>query len=336
MTTTLITPPGTDTDAEFLHIVDELTRRGFLTGGLGAAALLGLAGCTDDDSSAPPSPTTRKVKGAYGEVELPPNPKRIVALSKAAVSTLLDLRIVPVGVDEGEADVALPQYQAKIKPLPTVGTYGQFSVEKIAALKPDLLISYDTYIDKKLYPQVKGIVPTFALKTDEGNVDWEAATAGFANAVNRNTQLATWKKRYEDRLAAVKATYRAQLVGNRWEVVQQDGAGEFYRYLPSADALAVLARLGATLGNAGAKGANYYGDPISNEDMVSQLGKATVILGVEMGIESVTSSPLWKKLPAVTAGHAYFSNDLFISGYSGAIALLDFIEGICKKLKGSH
>ena len=34
MTTTLITPPGTDTDAEFLHIVDELTRRGFLTGAI--------------------------------------------------------------------------------------------------------------------------------------------------------------------------------------------------------------------------------------------------------------------------------------------------------------
>ncbi len=339
---TLLAParPDLDLDAEFRRIVDELTRRGLIGGGLGLAAGLGLTACGSSGSkpheTPSTTPSTRRVQGAYGPVDVPANPTRVIALSKAAVTTLLDLGLTPVGVDDGEAAVALPQYQARIKALPTVGDYGQFDVEKIAALKPDLLISYDTYIDQKLYAQVKDLVPTFALKTDEGNVAWEVATAGFANAANRNSQLAAWKKKYADQLALAKTTYRAQLTGNRWEVIQKDDAGDFYRYLPSADALTVLAQLGATLGNANAKGANYYGNPISNEDMISHLGQATVILGVALGIESVTSNPLWKKLPAVTAGHAYFSNDLFISGYSGAIALLDLIEDICKKLEGNH
>jgi iron complex transport system substrate-binding protein len=322
-------------DAEFYRIVDTLTRRTLIGGGLGAATL-GLTACGSNGSSSPSpsaSITTRKVRGAYGDVDLPAHPQRVVALSKAAVTTVLDLGITPVGVDEGEAAVALPQYRTRIKPLPTVGTYGQFDIEKIAALKPDLLISYDTYIDHKLYAQVKDLVPTFALKTDEGNIAWQAATTGFANAVNRNSQLAAWKKKYTDQLARTQATYRTQLASNRWEVIQKADAGNFYRYLPSADALTVLTQLGATLGNATAKGPNYYGNPISNEDMVSQLGKATVILGVELGNDSVTSSPLRKKLPATTAGHTYFSNELFISGYSGAIALLDFITDLCAKLK---
>jgi len=333
--TSLITPTRPDVDAEFARIVDELTRRGFLAGGLGGAALLGLAACGSSGSSADHSsaaPTTRTVQGAYGRVEVPTNPKRVVALSKAAIGTLLDVGLTPVGVDEGEADVALPQYVATIKPIPTVGTYGEFSVEKIAALKPDLLISYDTYIDAKLYDQVKTLVPTFALKTNQGNIPWQDATAGFANAVNRNSQLATVKEKFDNRLAQIKATYHDQLAGNRWEVVQRADTGTFYRYLPSADPLQILARLGATLGNADAKGPNYYGTPISFENIPSQLGTASVILGVQLGIESLTANSLWKKLPAVVAGHTYLSNDLFLSSYSGGIALLDFIADTCKKL----
>ncbi len=328
-------PAGIDPDAEFARIVDELTRRGFLGGGLGAAGLVGLAACgspgSDGAHSSSSTPTTREVQGAYGPVELPTSPKRVVALSKAAVNTMLDLGITPVGVDEGEADVALPQYVAKVKTIPTVGTYGQFSIEKIAALKPDLLLSYDTYIDEKLYAKVKALVPTFALKTDEGNIAWQDSTAGFANAVNRPNELAAWKKRYDDRLTQVKTTYHDQLADNRWEMVQSANPG-FYRYLPSADALTVLSQLGATLGNAGAHNANYYGDPISLENIQAKLGHATVIIGIANGIEAVTSSPLWKRLPAVTAGHAYFSNDLFPGGYSGGIALLDFLADVCDRL----
>lgn len=320
-------------DEEFRRIVDELTRRGFLAGGVGAAALLGLAACSADGTDPSATPATRKVRGAYGEVELPANPKRVVALSKAAVNTVLDLGLTLVGTDEGEANVALPKYRKAVTAATVVGGYGDFSVEKIAALKPDLLLSYDTYIDKKFYDQVKTLVPTFALKTAEGNIAWEDSTAGFANAVNRHAQLASWKRRYASRLAEVAKDYRSQLVGNRWEMVQSADTGTFYRYLPSADALAVLARLGATLGNAGATNPNYYGDPISYEEIPAQLGKASVIIGIENGSEPVTSNPLWKALPAVVAGHVYLSNDLFPGGYSGGIALLDFIADVCAKLR---
>jgi len=334
--TPLIAPARPDTDTEFARIVDELTRRGFLAGGLGGAALLGLAACGSsgsggDHSSSSAAPSTRAVQGAYGPIDVPADPKRVVALGKSAVTTLLDLGLTPIGVDEGEVAVAIPQYATALKHVPTVGAYGEFNAEKILALKPDLLIGYDTYIDRQLFNQVKDLVPTYA-QPNGGSISWKDSTTEYAAVLNRPSQLAAWKQKYSDRLAQIKATYRDQLVGNRWELVKPNGPGAYLRFLPSADALQILAQLGGTLGNAGATGPTYFGSPLSYESIPDELGKATVVLCIESGNEPLTSSPLWKKLPAVNAGHAYLSNDLFPAGYSGGIALLDFFGDVCQKL----
>ncbi len=329
-----------DTDREFARIVDELTRRGFLAGGIGAATLLGLAACgssgEDPKTSLSSAPATRPVQSAYGPVEVPTHPTRVVALSKAAVATLLDVGLTPVGTDDDEAGVALPQYQKTITAIPTVGGYGQFNVEKIAALKPDLVLSFDTYLDKTLYPKVAALAPTVAVKTNEGNIAWQDATTAFADAVNRGTQLAALKKQFDDTITSVAAAYHAQLSGNQWEITQAADAGTFYRYMPSSDPSTILTQLGATLGDAGATGANYWGEAHSYETINAQLAAASVILCVGQGSTPLLAQPTWKDLPATKAGHVYTTDLLFPASYSGGIALLDFIADVCTKLGGGQ
>ncbi|WP_328914904.1 MULTISPECIES: ABC transporter substrate-binding protein [unclassified Streptomyces] len=328
------------TDAEFAEIVAALTRRGFLGGVAGAGALLGLAACGNDahdNGSAPAaSSAPRSLTGAYGTVRAPGKPRRVVALSKAALSTLLDVGLTPVGTDNGEAEVALTQYRTVVKGLPTVGEYGAFDVEKIAALRPDLVIAFDTYVDAALYRKLSAIAPTYALRTAQGVIPWQQATAAFADAVDRNDRLNSLKSTYDARLAAVRAQYAAELTGHRWEVVQAAAAGTFYRYLPSSDPSAILGELGAKLGNAGAKGANYWGHDLSYETIDQQLGAADVILSVAVGSEPLLAQPLWKKLPAARAGHVYTTDLLFPSSYSGALGLLDFIADACQKIRASR
>ncbi len=145
-----------------------------------------------------------------------------------------------------------------------------------------------------------------------------------------------WKQKYNDHLAKITTTYRDQLAGNRSELVQGGDGGTRSRYLPSADALGILSRLGGTLGNGAATGPDYWGPDLAFENITSQLDKATVIFGIENGIEPLTSNPLWKRLPAVIAGHVYLGNDLFPGGYSGGIALLDFLAGVCAKLNETN
>lgn len=328
----------TDLDAQFAQIVDDLTRRGFLAGGLSAAAVLGLAACGSDDSgrSAPASPTTRTVSSAYGDVEVPADPKRVIALSKAAVNTLLDVGMTAIGTDEGEADVALARYQKAVAAMTPVGTYGEFSVEKIAALKPDLIISYDTYLDAKLYPQVAAVAPTVAIATDDGNIAWQTASRKFAEAVNRSAQLTALGQKLQQKIAETAQTYGDILKANRWEVVQNDSAdGAFFRYLPTSDPSGILTQLGATLGDADEKGPNYWGKPHSYETIDDLLGKADAILYVKVGSSELLGQAPWKRLPAVSAGHAFGTDLLFPACYNGALELVDFVANACQTLQES-
>jgi len=328
---------ATSTDAAFAEIVDELTRRGLLAGGIGTLGVLSLTACggSSEKTAGPTSSASarRTVESAYGRVEVPAEPKRVVALSKAAIATLLDVGLTPIGTDDDEAPVALPQYQKTIAALPTVGSYGKFNVEKIAALRPDLVISYDTYLDADLYAQVSTVAPTVAVKTDKGNISWQDATATFAAAVNRSTQLDVLATTYAARIASVAKRYADQLAGNRWEVVQNAGTSNFFRYLPSSDPSGILARLGARLGNAAATGPNYWGKEHSYETLDGQLGHAEVILYVKVNSNELVSQQLWRDLPAVGDGHAYGTDLLFPASYSGAIALVDLIAGVCRDLR---
>ena len=135
-------------DPEFAAIVDELTRRGFLTGAAGAAALLGLTACGSSGhdaggSSSAAAPTTRTVSTAKGNVTVPADPKRIVAVQPTALATLLDIGVGVVGAYDQGADYISPRYKAKWQAAPKIGTAGQIDVEKVAALHPDLIIGLD-------------------------------------------------------------------------------------------------------------------------------------------------------------------------------------------------
>ena len=99
-----------------------LTRRGFLTGAAGATALVGLAGCGGPGSSgshsSTPTASQRMVKSVYGDVEVPAEPKRIVALYFPEAMALADLGITPIAV--GGYFPPLPAYTKLLQGLPAV------------------------------------------------------------------------------------------------------------------------------------------------------------------------------------------------------------------------
>ncbi len=259
MTTTL------DVDARFAAIVDELTRRGLIAGGLGTAAVLGLAAC-GNDTSAPAAPTTRRMSGAYGEVELPPDPTRIVVFPSAPLSTLLDLGVTPVGTDDDEGPVMVPANRAAAAALPSIGTWGSISPEKIAALKPDLIISTSGWVDKKLYAQISQLAPTLII--DDLTQSWEQVAEETAAALGLGEKLSALKKTYADKLATVRREHGAVLQGNSWEVIQDADQGTFYRWMSNSDPCRILTALGATLGNHQPVGpkTSTIGSEISYED----------------------------------------------------------------------
>ncbi len=334
-TPTLLATPA-EVHAEFARIVDELTRRGFLAGGLGSTALLGLTACGSSGSDHTPdsstTPATRRLSGAYGDVVVPANPTRIVALPSAPLSTLLDIGVVAVGTDDDEADVMVPANKAKAAAIPSIGTYGSLNVEKIAALKPDLVIATTGWVDKSLYTKISAIAPTYVI--DDSTQTWEQVAEQTAAAVGATAELAALKKTYAATLASVKSAHAAALSGNRWEVIQDADAGTFYRWMSNSDPSRILTALGATLGNTKPVGpkTSTIGAEISYENAEAELKDAQVILCPALSIKTLEGQPTITGLPAVKAGHLYASDWLFVFGYSAATALVNQIADICTHL----
>lgn len=138
MTLTLLDRPAPITDA---------TRRQFLAGGAALAALL--AGCGRDDPAAPavdaPAQPWRFIDDLGNTVELGAPPQRVVAQVSAA-GALWDLGIRPIGVfgaqrkADGTPEDAIGRVD--LDTVESVGeVFGEFNVEALAALQPDLVVT---------------------------------------------------------------------------------------------------------------------------------------------------------------------------------------------------
>lgn len=100
------------------------------------------------------------VKHAQGETVLPDTPRKVLTFDLATLDTL-DL----LGVDvAGVPDFALPEYLAKYKDTPRIGSLFEPDFEAVAAAAPDLIIVAGR--SSKAYPELAKIAPTVDLSTD--------------------------------------------------------------------------------------------------------------------------------------------------------------------------
>jgi iron-siderophore transport system substrate-binding protein len=134
-----------------------------------ALAVMGLAGCGSDPGGAEAKPL-RTITHAMGTTKIFKEPRRIVALDQSFVDAALSLDADVVGyttyrsINEG-----LPAYLGESlkvhgKEATSVGTLAEPSLEKIAALKPDLILSAKVR-HEALYGKLAQIAPTVFSET---------------------------------------------------------------------------------------------------------------------------------------------------------------------------
>jgi len=300
---------------------------------------LALAACgssSSDDKAA--EPTTRTVQTTKGAVTVPAHPVRVIAGTAWAVDTLMDLGITPVGAFNGAANVVEPKYRAAMAKVPNISASDGYSddLEKIAALKPDLII---TFASSPTYAKESAIAPTIG--QDATKDGWEQLSAQVADAVNRSTDLASLKKTYEQDLASLKSTYGKVIAAHRWYVVQPgDGGNPATLYAPANTEIGkLITQLGGRFGKAEA--GTHYGDNntvgkgISAEDL-SKLSDGDFIFVWDNGDQpseqatKLFNQALWKQLPAVRAGHV--TRTSMPASYGQVTSFLDVLASACKKL----
>ncbi|WP_433379588.1 ABC transporter substrate-binding protein [Actinoplanes sp. CA-142083] len=184
--------------------------------------LLSLAACggsTEEpaasaDSGAPAaSAFPVSIENKYGTATVKAEPKRIVVVGLVEQDALLSLGVVPVATSEwfGEKPGAIwPWAEAALgsNPKPQVLTQTDgIPVEKVAALRPDLIVGMYSGLTKDEYDKLSKLAPVIA--QPKGQVDygvsWQEVTKTVGKAVGKAEQADKVVADVEAKIAAVKA-----------------------------------------------------------------------------------------------------------------------------------
>ena len=142
----------------------------------------------------------------FGTTELKKAPKRIVILDNLYGEILDPLDITPVGATTGQADSqefsTLFKKQYKDAKVVSVGWQGNPDLDKIAKLKPDLILM--TGEQEDLYDELSEIAPTvgYQINTDE-NWDYHETSLKVAEIFDKRDEM----KKDLDRLDAREAVF---------------------------------------------------------------------------------------------------------------------------------
>ncbi|MER2208583.1 MAG: iron-siderophore ABC transporter substrate-binding protein, partial [Rhodococcus sp. (in: high G+C Gram-positive bacteria)] len=175
-----------------------------------ASIALVVPACSSNDE--PAAATTSTESGAFprtvehfrGSTEIPAAPQRIVALDNSFTDAVLLLESPLVGyVDYREP--GLPDYLGSSRDefaadAVSVGTVSSASLEKIAALQPDLIISAEVR-DGKNYDQLSAIAPTVFTQTT--GPTWKDNIRLVGEALGKESLAEAKITEYEARATAV-------------------------------------------------------------------------------------------------------------------------------------
>lgn len=333
-----------------------LTRRGFLRGVGATGVLLGLAACGDSGSTAGTGDGAsggarpfRYTDGRGTTVDLAARPTRVVAQSSAAAA-LWDAGFQVTGVygELGTTDGKL-NYQAgnlDLSKIEVVGkTYGEFNLERYAALRPELLVdmSFDDktlwYVPEGSADKVYALAPSIGMKMP--GLDLPAIIENFmALAVQLGADpdaapVKAARTGFQGAVDEVKAAIAAK-PGLRVLAVSRDPA-KLYVADPNAHPdLKHLASLGATFVTPSRpmKSGEYF-EEVSWEQAGRYSADVVIYDGREVATvaETVSKIATWTNLAAVKAGQVYRWRTAAPYSYAASAPIYRDVAGWLKQAK---
>ncbi|MGW0853934.1 ABC transporter substrate-binding protein [Streptomyces sp. NPDC002690] len=319
---------------------------------LSASLLLTACGGDGDDTGDKAAGTTgdkatrtRGIKAENGTVEVPVAPRRIVTIGNTNLP-FIDLGGKPVGVTEAsDSDLAvLPKDQkAAYEAAEIIGSSGgEVDVEKLAALKPDLiLVQFSSDDWAKVGKRLEAIAPTVYWGLD---TEWKAFADAIAQAGNVTETLGRQKAAYQEKITKIQQTYGEIIDGTKFVDVSRGDWSDPGTFYVADIGCSEIARddIGLDLPEA-AEGK----DPLAYESLpferIGELSEYDVVTypvdadgSPKEPFEPVVKTNTWKALPAVKSGRAL---GVFCPGnnsYGPVIQYLDSLDGALATLPGKQ
>ncbi|GGO27296.1 ABC transporter substrate-binding protein [Micromonospora parathelypteridis] len=321
-----------------------LSRRGLLAAG-GAATLAALlAGCGKDDTAKPVAGTG---SGPWSftddrakKVEAATRPARVVAFTGVAAALIdfgLDKQLVGVFGETKRADgTADPQAgDLNIEAVEILGNvWGEFSLEKYAALRPELLVThmYDPdalwYVPDESKDKILPLAPSVAITTARvpmtKPIERYAALAESLGADLSAKKVTDGKARFD---AASEAVRQAVKANPGIKVMACSGSPDlFYVSNPKVSTdLMYFAELGVDIVVPTKLEAGDYFEALSWEstgkfpaDLILLDNRSTALQPKDL-----TAKPTWQQLPAVKANQVTAWDAVPRFSYAGSAPLLE-------------
>lgn len=307
--------------------------------------LLAACGQTKEDtaktSNEGKEDTSYTVEHAMGTTTIEKTPEKVVILTNEGTEALLALEVTPVGaVQSWLGDPWYDHIKEDMTDVEVVGVEHEVNLEKIAALKPDLIIG-NKLRQEAVYEQLSAIAPTVFSDTLRG--DWKENFTLYAKALNLEEEGKEILSQFDAHLDEVKQNLGDKV--NQEISVVRFMAGQSRIYYTDSFSGVIFDQLGF-------KRASQQTDLFTADNKLGNLaievGKevipkmdADVLFyftyapqGDQAALDTATewtNDPLWKNLNAVKSGNVHEVSDAVWNTAGGVLAaniMLDEIEDI--------
>ncbi|WP_181158575.1 iron-siderophore ABC transporter substrate-binding protein [Leucobacter massiliensis] len=136
------------------------------------------------------------IEHKLGETTISEPPTRVASVGIGDTDILLALGVQPVlapvwngSTDTGVGEWAMPLVTGDA-PTPLESGTSEFSIEKVAASDPDVIVAVNNAIDETRYQQLSSIAPTVLHSADETDwvLPWQSLTRQVGTAVGKATE----------------------------------------------------------------------------------------------------------------------------------------------------
>lgn len=243
--------------------------------------------------------TTKTISTVNGEIEIPSQPKRIVA--EEYLGSLIALDVIPVGAPE----LTLKNYyfKDKLKGVSDTGVYGKPSAENILAMNPDLIITGNN----ESYKILSKIAPTIVVPYGDLKNTHEELTY-FGKLFNKEDEAKVWLEKYDQQIADAKAKVDAAIKVDSSFSIMEDAGKVTYVYGDN------FGRGGQAIYQAfGRKPPKSIAEKIMkkqwaelSEEMIPEYaGDYIIMTSNGRTVEDFKKDPIWGSLEAVKNDHLY-------------------------------
>ncbi|QHA93943.1 iron-siderophore ABC transporter substrate-binding protein [Bacillus sp. N1-1] len=276
--------------------------------------------------------TTRTVKHAMGETEVPENPEKVVILTNEGTEALLAMDVKPVGaVQSWLGDPWYDHISDDMKDVEVVGTESEVNLEAVAALKPDLIIG-NKLRQEDIYDQLSAIAPTVYSETLKG--DWQENFEFYAKALNKEDKGEEVMNAYSDRIDSMSEELGDQL--DKKVSVVRFLAGQTRIYYKDSFSGVILEQLGFDRPESQQK--EDFAEEVTKERIPEMDGDVLFYFTYEAGdgeanstAEEWTNDPLWNNLQVVKDGNVHEVSDAIWNTSGGVLSanlMLDDIKDV--------